>query len=296
MTYNFQLSCESTVDLPFAHMASRDVSVLFYTYTIDGEEFIDDMGRDPQALPNFYAAIAAGKMPSTSQINTYRYCAYFEELLEKGDVLHITLGTGMTPSYVNAVEAAEMARQKFPERKLIVIDSLASCVGYGLMLDEVADMRDAGKTIEEIEEWVYANRNQLHHQFFSTDLTMFRRSGRVSGPSATIGTILGICPLMRLNSEGRIIAYDKIRGKKKVMEATVETVIRRAQGGSDYNRKFYIGHSNCPEMAAEVIALLEEKMPNLVGQIKLYDIGTIIAAHCGPGTVACFFWGDEREL
>ncbi len=294
MQYNFQLSCESTVDLPYSYVSGRDISVIFYTYAVDGKEYVDDMGRNENALPEFFNMLKEGKSPATSQINEFRYEEYFDELLQKGDVLHIAFGTGMTPSYKNAVYAAERLREKYPERKLIVIDSLCSCLGYGMLVDTAADMRDNGSTMEEIENWVLANRNSIHHQFFSTDLTQFKRSGRVSGLSAMLGTMLGICPLMHLNNEGRIIAYSKVRGKKAAIKATVEEVMRHIENGSAYDGKFFIGQSNCPELCDETIAEFEQYFPDAKQRIKVFDIGTIISAHCGPGTVAIFFFGDER--
>lgn len=294
MSQKFQLSCESTVDLPYSYISGREISVLFYTYTVDGKENVDDMGRDPGALPAFYEMLKAGKLPATSQINAFRYQEYLEGLLQRGDVLHIAFGTGMTPSARNACEAAKELREKYPDRKLIVIDSLCSSAGYGMLVDSAADLRDSGAGMEEIEAWVLANRNKVHHQFFSTDLTQFKRSGRVSGPAAAVGTILGICPLMRLNSEGRIIAYDKVRGKKSAIQRTVEAVMEHIQDGANYRDKLFIGHSNSPGLAEETRLALKERLGAGADQIRTVEIGTIIAAHCGPGTVAVFFYGDER--
>ena len=133
MQNNFILSCESTVDVPYSYVSGRNIPVLFYSYAIDGAEYTDDMGRDPEALPRFYRFLDEKKIPSTSQLNVFRYKEFFEELLKKGDVLHIAFGSGMTPSVTNARTAAEMLREEFPERKLIVIDSLCSSSGYGLL-------------------------------------------------------------------------------------------------------------------------------------------------------------------
>ena len=294
MHENFILSCESTADLPYAYMQGRNISVLFYSYTINGEEFVDDMLRSPEALPQFYQLIANGKLPSTSQINTYRYLEYFEPLLEQGDVLHIAFGSGMTPSVHNARAAAEQLREKYPHRKLCVVDSTCSAAGYGLLIDMAADLREAGQSIEQTEVWANANAKNVQHQFFSTDLTMFRRSGRVSGVAATAATILGICPLMRLDNSGHIVAYSKVRGKKAAMQATVQAMVEKAQGGKAYKGKCFIGHSNCIDDANFMRDRIAETFPN-VTDLRVYPIGTIIASHCGPGTVAVFFMGSERE-
>ncbi len=294
MQENYILSCESTVDLPYSYVRKRNIPVLFYSYTIDGQEYPDDMGRDPEALPKFYRFLEEGKMPSTSQTNVFKYKEFFTELLEKGDVLHIAFGSGMTPSVTNALKAADMLHEKYPNRKIIVVDSLCSSAGYGLLVDEAADMRDRGCTMEEVEQWILDNRKKVHHQFFSTDLKYYRRSGRVSGAAATIGAILNICPIMRLDDTGHIIAYDKVRGKKKAIQRTIQVMEEHAENGLQYSEKCWICHSNCLADAEETKEAISQHFPNVNEDIRICDIGTIIASHCGPGTVAIFFFGDER--
>ncbi len=292
---SYTLSCESTVDLPFAYIHGRNIPVLFYSYTVDGKEYEDDMRRNPNALAQFYQLISEGKMPSTSQINGFTYHEFFEEILKKGDILHIAFGTGMTQSARNAETAAEKLREKYPERKIIVIDSLCSSSGYGLLVDYAADMRDEGKTIDEVADWVIRHRQKIHHQFFSHQLDFYRRSGRISGPVAMIATILNICPIMRLDDAGKIIAYDKVRGKKMAIRKTVDTMEEHAENGRNYSGKCFICHSNCIEEALQTRDAVQERFPNITGEIKICDIGTIIASHCGPGTVAVFFIGDARQ-
>ena len=288
------LSCESTVDFPYAYAAQRELPVLFYSYLIDGESYPDDMLRDPEALPRFYRFLSEGKLPSTSQINEFAYEEFFEELVQRGDVLHIAFGSGMSNSVANAQKAAQLVRERHPERKLLVLDSLCSSSGYGMLVDYAADLRDGGASMEEVAQWVLENRNRVHHQFFSTDLKYFRRGGRVSGPAATIGAILNICPIMRLNDEGRIIAYDKVRGKKAAIRTTVERMVQHAEGGTDYSGKCFICHSNCLSDAEQTRQAILERFPRLP-EVRIFDIGTIVASHSGPGTVAVFFLGDERE-
>ncbi len=295
METNFLLSCESTVDLPFSYISGRNIEVLFYTYTVDGVEYDDDMGRDPKALDRFYGFMENGKFPATSQINVYKYQDYFESLLNKydGDIIHVAMGSGMSPSVNNAIEAAENLKEKYPERNVKVIDSLCSCGGYGILVDLAADLRDEGKTFDEAVEWLENNKSRIHHQFFSSDLKYFKRSGRVSGATATVATILGICPIMHLNSTGHIIAYSKVRGKKKAIKTTVDTMLNDVEEGRDYNGKCVLCHSNCIEDAEETIKLVKETFPKLK-EVKLSNIGTIIASHTGPGTVALFFVGKPR--
>ena len=294
MERHFTLSCCSTVDLPYSYMADRDIPVLFYTYVVDGREYVDDMGRDPEALPRFYRFLEEGKLPQTSQINVGTYLSFFEKLLQKGDLLHIAFTSGQSGSVHNAMLAAKELQEKYPERKLIVIDSLCSSSGYGMLVDTVADLRDAGKSIEEAAQWVRENRNTVHHQFFSSNMTQFRRTGRVSGAAAMVATIMSICPIMRLDDAGAIKAYGKVRGKKKAVETTIEAMAKHAQGGENYDKRCYVCHSQCPEDAQMLIDGLEARFPRIKGKIRLCDIGTIIGSHSGPGTVAVFFYGDER--
>ena len=294
MERQFTLSCCSTVDLPYSYMADRDIPVLFYTYVVDGREYVDDMGRDPEALPRFYRFLEEGKLPQTSQINVGTYLTFFEKLLQKGDLLHIAFTSGQSGSVHNAMLAAKELQEKYPERKLIVIDSLCSSSGYGMLVDTVADLRDEGKSIEEAAQWVRENRNTVHHQFFSSNMTQFRRTGRVSGAAAMVATIMSICPIMRLDDAGAIKAYGKVRGKKKAVETTIEAMAKHAQGGENYDKRCYVCHSQCPEDAQMLIDGLEARFPRIKGKIRLCDIGTIIGSHSGPGTVAVFFYGDER--
>lgn len=294
MERQFTLSCCSTVDLPYSYMEGRDIPVLFYTYVVDGREYVDDMGRDPEALPRFYRFLEEGKLPQTSQINVGTYLSFFEKLLQKGDLLHIAFTSGQSGSVHNAMLAAKELQEKYPERKLIVIDSLCSSSGYGMLVDTVADLRDAGKSIEEAAQWVRENRNTVHHQFFSSNMTQFRRTGRVSGAAAMVATIMSICPIMRLDDAGAIKAYGKVRGKKKAVETTIEAMAKHAQGGENYDKRCYVCHSQCPEDAQMLIDGLEVRFPRIKGKIRLCDIGTIIGSHSGPGTVAVFFYGDER--
>ena len=295
MERKFILACESTVDMTYEYISSRDIPVIFYTYTVDDAEYVDDMERDPKAMDRFYDMLKAGKMPHTSQINQVTYEEFMEPLVQQGDLLFIAFGSGMSGSVNNAIRAGEALRERYSDRKVVVIDSLCSSTGYGMLVETAADMRDEGKSIDECEAWVLANRNTVHHQFFCTDLTMFRRSGRMSGPAATLATILNICPILRLNSEGRIICYDKARGKKKAIAETVKQMLLHVQNGADYDGKCYICNARCVEDAEALREKVEETFPKLKGKVKITNIGTIITSHCGQGIVAVFFYGDERQ-
>ena len=191
--------------------------------------------------------------------------------------------------------AAEQLAEKYPDRKLYIVDSLAAASGYGLLMDKLADLRDGGMDIDELKDWAEENKLYLHHWFFSSDLKFFIKGGRVSKTAGTVGTLLGICPLLNVDKEGHLIARAKIRTKKKVIQEIVKRMEENALDGYDYSGKCYISQSACVEDAKEVAKLIEERFPNLDGKVLINYIGTTIGSHTGPGTVALFFWGKKRE-
>lgn len=291
----FQLSCESTADLPFDLISSKEISTIYYSYSIDGEERYDDMGRTPGEREAFLGELRAGKFSNTTQVNTYRYTEYFRALLEKGDVLHVAFTSGLTPSVRNAYEAAKALREEFPHRRLIVLDSMAGSFGYGLLMLRAAEMRDAGATMEEIADWIKEKGTFVHHCFYVTDLTTLRRGGRISGASAKIATVLGICPVIRLDHGGRLKAHKKVRGKKHAMKALVHEMLEHATNGAAHSEICIIGHADAQEDSEIVRDMILEQFPNLKDKLLVYPLGPVLVSHCGIGPVAVFFMGDERD-
>lgn len=291
---SFVLSCCSTADLSHQHFQQRDIQYICFHFTLDGKSYPDDLG---QSIPfeDFYRAMANGADTRTSQVNAGEYLTYFESFLKAGrDVLHVSLSSGISGSFNSACVAAQELRAKYPDRKLYVVDSLGASSGYGLLMDKLADLRDEGKSIDEVKDWAEAHRNQLHHWFFSTDLTFYVKGGRISKASGWFGTVLKICPLLNVNDEGKLIPRFKIRGKAKVIREIVAKMEEHAQDGHDYSGKCFLSNSACLEDAQAVARLVEERFPKLNGKVVINSIGTTIGSHTGPGTVALFFWGDER--
>ena len=247
-------------------------------------------------FPEFYAAMANGAMTKTSQINAEEFEAYFEPFLKDGkDILHVCLSSGITGVVNSAMIAKTILEEKYPQRKICIVDSLAASSGYGLLMDKIADQRDAGLSLGELEQWILAHRLEVNHWFFSTDLTFYIRGGRISKTAGFVGGLLNICPLLNVNDEGKLIPRSKIRTKRKVIAAIVERMKENAANGADYADKCYISQSACLEDAKAVAALVEEYFPHLKGKVEINDIGTTIGSHTGPGTVALFFWGKRRE-
>lgn len=292
----YVISCCSTADLTKEQMEARDLHYICFHYELNGKEYADDLG---QSMPfdQFYKEMAEeGATTKTSQVNAEEYEEYFESFLKEGyDVLHLTLSSGISGSINSANIAREDLMERYPDRKLYVLDSLGASSGYGLLMDKLCDLRDEGKSIDEVYEWAKENRLKLQHWFFSTDLTFYIRGGRISKTAGTIGNILNICPLLNVDGEGKLIPREKIRGKRRVIQQIVKKMEEHAQNGMEYSGKCYISESACMEDAKAVAKLVEERFPKLNGKVEINSIGTTIGSHTGPGTVALFFWGDERE-
>ncbi len=289
------LSCCSTADLPKKHFQDRRISYICFHYEMDGKRFLDDLG-ETMDFKEFYDRMAKGADTKTSQINVAEFEEYFRRLLKDGhDILHVTLSSGLSGVVNSANIAANSLREEFPERKIYIVDSLGASSGYGLLMDRLADLRDEGKSIEEVYQFTVSNRLKLHHWFFSTDLSFYVKGGRISRTAGTVGSVLGVCPLLNMDAEGHLVPRYKIRTKRKVIAAIVDKMKEHAENGRDYSRKCYISHSDCTADAHAVAALVEEAFPQLDGKVQINYIGTTIGSHTGPGTVALFFWGDERE-
>ncbi len=292
----YLLSCCSTSDLNVKHYKDRGIRYICFHYFLDGIEHKDDFG-ETLPISEFYKKMEQGAMTKTSQLNAQDYYNYFENLINEGykEILHLTLSSGISGTINSAKIAVNMINEKYKDVKIYIVDSLAASSGYGLLMEKLADLKDEGKSIEEVRDWAENNRLSINHWFFSTDLKYFVRGGRISKTSGFFGNMLHVCPLLNVNDEGKLIPREKIVGKKKVINAIVQKMIENAKDGKDYNDYCYISHSAVFEDAKAVKDKVEGAFPNLKGKVEIFDIGTTIGSHTGPGTVALFFVGKERS-
>ena len=291
---DFILSCCSTADMPKSFFEERNVAYVCFHFNMDGKDYPDDLGES-MPFPEFYKRIEEGAQPTTSQVNVDEFTNFFEPFLKEGkDILHVSLSSGLSGSFNSASIAARDLMEKYPERTIKVVDSLGASSGFGVLMTYLADLRDEGKSLTEVYDWAEKNKLRVHHWFFSTDLTSYKRGGRISATSAMVGTLLGICPLLNMDNEGHLIPRKKIRTKKKVIEELVNMMKEHVEDGPDYKGYCYISNSACEEDAEKVRDLVEAYCPNLKGKVLINSIGTVIGSHTGPGTVALFFLGDER--
>lgn len=291
---DYMITCESTADMPLSFYRERNVGYVCFHYEMNGATYTDDIYQSttPQ---EFFSTLKGGAQAKTSQVGTGEYVAFWEPYLKQGlDILHVSLSTGISGTYNSACLAAETLAPQYPERKIRVIDSLCASAGFGLLVEIMADKRDEGMGFDELAEWTEVHKMNVNQWFFVSDLDCLKRGGRVSSTSALIATALKICPVMNVDYQGKLIPREKIRTKKKAIVRLVDDMMDHVENGSAYTGRCTISHSDCLEDAEEVARLVGEKIPALKGKVEICDIGTVIGAHTGPGTVALFFMGDTR--
>ncbi|MEG1525298.1 MAG: DegV family protein [Clostridia bacterium] len=291
----FIVTCCSTADMSAEYFEQRHIPYVCFHYLMDGTLYPDDLGKT-MSFDVFYQRISAGAMPTTSQVNTEQFWAFWEPMLKEGkDILHVCLSSGLSGVSNSAQIAQREMSERYPERQIIVVDSLGASSGYGMLVDAIADLRDAGVSLAEAAKWAEENKLHVHHWFFSTDLTSYWRGGRLSRTSATIANVFNISPLLNMDAQGHLTPRFKIQGKNRVIKAMVQKMEELANGGLEYDGKCFMSMSACYDDARKVADLIEAKFPSLNGKVVINNVGTVIGAHTGPGTVALFFFGTLRN-
>ena len=291
---DYILSCSSTADMTNGYYSSRDIHHIDSTYSIDGQIYDESMGESVP-LSDFYEKMRNGINPTTSQIDMADYKEYFKKFLEDGkDVLHICLSSSISESYLTATAAAEELKGEYPERQLHVVDSLSASAGMGLLIDILADKRDEGMPIDKLKLYAENSKKYINHWFFSTDLTTYLKEESLTNFTYKIGKTLNFCPLMCVDGDGKLVVIEKVKTKKKTIEAIVSRMEVQAVDGKRYTGKCFISHADSEKEATKLASMLEARFPNLKGNVEVKEIGHIIGAHTGPGTVAVFFIGDKR--
>jgi DegV family protein with EDD domain len=291
---NYTLSCCSTADLTKEYFDNKGIRYVCFHFELDDKEYFDNLGESVSA-DELYSAMARGADTKTSQVSVGEYIDYFTEILEGGnDIFHVTLSSGISGTYNSACIASDELKEKYPERKIYIVDSLGASSGYGLIMDKLTELKESGMEIDELHNWIEENKLNMHHWFFSTDLKYYIRGGRITKTAGFVGTALNICPLLNMDNAGHLIPQEKIRTKKRVIKKIVEKMEKNAEDGNEYSGKCYISQSDCYDDARALADLVEEKFPRLEGKVEIFNIGAVIGGHTGPGTVALYFWGKER--
>ena len=286
---NFIVTTDSGCDLPISFCDSISVIPLKMHYTIDGTVFTDNMLHEECKF--FYDKMRNGAAPVTSQINPSEYIDFWKPLLEYGlPIVHISLGSGISGSYNNAVNAVSIIKEDHPDAEILVVDSTQASMGYAMFVVKAAEMRDAGNSAQECVDWLNANKIKAHAFFTTGDLKYLYRGGRVKRSSAVLGTLLNINPILNLDKEGHLQVFDKARGQKATLKRMIKLISERVVDPS--SQTLYVAHSDSEKAAHEFGEAMKNELH--FKDVFYSYIGSIIGAHTGPGLVTVFFYGIPR--
>ena len=286
----FIITTDSTCDLPQEYVIQHNIRVLPLYYTFDGTVYGDKNDLEPK---DFYDKMRGGAMPTTMAVNPDTAKDIFMQLLKEGyDIIHIAFSSALSGSCsVSAITARELC-EEMPEIKITVIDSLCASLGEGLLVHKAVQLKENGKSYDEIVTWLEENKLNLCHMFTVNDLHHLHRGGRVSKASAIIGTLINVKPVLHVNNDGKLIPLNNVRGRKKALITLVDNMESRLEGFLDKNDFIFISHGDCLEDAEFVATQIKERFG--IQNILISYITPTIGSHAGPGTVALFFMGNSR--
>ena len=283
----YQIITDSCCD--FTEAMYQELNVAYAPLSVLYKGVLHDNFSDDASLHELYNGIRSGEMPTTSAVNPEGWAAVMQPALEKGmDVLCLTFSSGLSTTYQSAVIAADELKESYPDRKIIVIDTLCAALGQGLLVWHACQKRDSGMELEELAAWVEANKLNVCHWVTVDDLNHLKRGGRVSATTALVGTMLNIKPIIYVNEEGKLISTAKARGRKAAMDLLA---MKLGEHATDKETVF-IAHGDCREDAEALEAILKEKYG--VKNTHIGYVGAVIGAHTGPGVLVVFFMGDKR--
>ena len=284
----YQIITDSCCDLPLEMRRQLNIEMVSLTLRFREQERPDSVGDD---IRDLYAALRAGEVASTAAVNPDAWETAMTTALEQGrDVLVLAFSSGLSTTYQSAVIAAGDLAEKYPQRKIRVVDSRSASLGQGLLLWYACQKRDAGLGLDELADWLEEEKYHLCHWFTVDDLMYLKRGGRVSAATALVGTMLGIKPVLHMDDEGHLINVSKVRGRKAAIEALAEKMSQLGLPGQ--NGTVFICHGDCLEDARRLETILKEK--HGVKEVFIGYTGAVIGSHSGPGTLALFFLGEKR--
>lgn len=288
---SYVITTDTTSDLPESFYEAHQIPVMSLSYVLEGETYIRGI-RELKA-EDFYAKMRNGSMPTTSQVNPEGAKAALEPILKDGkDILHIAFSSGLSGSCNSVRIAAEELMEEYPERKILIVDSLCASLGEGMLVYYALKRQEEGLTLDENYQWCEEHKLHVVHSFTVDDLFHLYRGGRVTKTTAIFGTMLNIKPVLHVDDEGHLIPLSKVRGRKKSLQALVDSMEELQGSYTGKNEIVFISHGDCIEDAEYVRSLVEKKFG--IRTFLINHVGPVIGSHSGPGTVALFFLGDHR--
>lgn len=289
MASNFVLMTDSSSDLSAKLAEKLEVEVTSLTVSVDGGEYIPN---DKLDIKDFYKQLREGKTATTSALNLDAATEAIEKYAAEGrDVLYLAFSSGLSSTYNTGKLACEELSEKYPERKLMTVDTLCASLGQGLIVYYASKMRDEGKTIEEVRDWVEANKMSVAHWFTVDDLHHLKRGGRVSAATAVVGTMLSIKPVLHVDDAGKLVSVSKARGRKPSIGALCDKLLESASWPAN-EQMVFISHGDCEDEANYLADMIRKKFGPI--DVVVDYIGPVIGAHAGPGTIALFFMANAR--
>ena len=286
---SFALLTDTSANLPTGLLAERGIGVVPFTYLIGEKEYscVDTEGFDGR---KFYKAMRMGAEIKTSQINMYSYVDFFTPYLDRGeDILMVCMSSGISGSFNSARMAAEELAPKYPDRKILLSDSIGASLGEGLLVLRAAQLRDSGCGIEEILAVIESEKHRMYQVFTVDDLMYLKKTGRLKGSAAIVGNMLKIKPLLKGNEDGEIVNFSKVIGRKRALDSLAQKYDRLVKDPGA--QTVGIAHADCEEDVRYLIEQLNRRNPPKEILTVMYE--PVTGAHVGPGTLALFFMGDE---
>ena len=289
MDYVFMMDSDS--DLPYDLKVKYDIPVVYMPYALDGKEYFDDLGQTLDHK-NYFDRMRQGAVPVTSALNEETYTEYFEPILKEKDLLFVAFSSKLSCTIQAVYATREKLLKKYPERKFIVVDTLSISMPLTLLALKAHEMYRGGAPIEEVADWLEKNKLRAQGWFTVDDLKYLKRGGRISPSAAAFGTMLDIKPVITEARDGTLQSVDKVRGRKKALKILVDKMMENEPDPKE--SPVVILHADAPEDAKELKELALQRMPEL--EIRIDNVGPVIGAHCGPGTLAITFLGKERTV
>ncbi len=287
---NFVITTDTTCDLPQDYLLQHNITLLPLYYNFNGTVYGDKVFLEPK---EFYDRMRKGEMPTTMAVNPGTARDIFTELLDKGyDILHIAFSSALSGSCSVAETVARELCDERTDARIVVIDSLCASLGEGLLVHKAVQLKESGKSLTEVTDWLEKNKLQLCHLFTVDDLHHLHRGGRVTKAAAIIGTLINVKPVLHVNNEGRLIPLNNVRGRKKALLSLVDAMEEKLKNYNGLNEDIFISHGDSEEDARFVADQIKERFGP--SNLLINYVSPTIGSHSGPGTIALFFMGKER--
>jgi len=287
---DFVITADSNSDLPIEYIKEKNIGIIPHYYALEGITYGDEINLTPK---EFYDKMREGHMPTTMASNPEVIRKTFLNYINQGlDILHISFSSALSGGCNNVMAGARELCEEYPDAKIIVIDTLNASLGEGMFVMKAVQMKEEGKTIDEIANWLEEHKMEFCVRFTVDDLFHLQRGGRISKTTAIIGSMMSIKPILHINGDGQLVPYTTARGRKKSLSIILNDMIESMGKYKDDPDIICIAHGDAPEDADYLAKMVNEKLPHK--QIVINTVSPSIGAHSGPGAIGLCFMGEKR--